>query len=179
MTKPGKHSPRKDKKMARTITTTKINGHDARVINVSKKIETPTGKKIERKAVVNLRTFGDFNELLAAYQPEQVLYFAQMGLATRARAIANGQLTMGGLDAAGKALLKMFREFVQSQVEVMDLSKEDAVKLALTRPKFASLESTLTALEDEESTVYDYVTSAVPVPGDDESDEDEDDSTDK
>lgn len=157
------------KKMARTITTTKIDGHDARVINVSKKIETPTGAKVERKATVNLRTFADLNELLSVYtNPADVLYFAQMGLATRARAIANAQLTLGGLDKDGKALLRMFREFVDSQVNVMDLPREEAVKLALSRPKFASLESTLQALNSSEASIYDYVSQNVPVPSDDD-----------
>lgn len=163
----------------RTVSIIDVNGVKARVINVSKKIKTPTGAEVVRKAIVNLREFADFKDLADVYEPDQIFAFAKAGLIARARAIANGKVMNGGLDADGRALLRMFNETLTNFMEVMDLSKEDAIAklMAPTKngkdSKFKVLEDTIKALDTTEPTLLDYVTVTVPVPGDDDEDENE------
>lgn len=159
--------------MARTASTTVIDGKPVRIINVSKKLETPTGSKIERKAVVNVLTFNSIEELSAVYSPTEVLAFASSGIATRARAIANGQLMSGSLDDEGKKLLKSFRESLATVTDpdIMGMSKADGVKFLLAKDKFKNLEDTLKQLETTEALAIDFVSAPVPVAGDNDDDE--------
>lgn len=167
--------------MARTASTTVItdaNGvaRPVRIINVSKKLETPTGSKIERKAVVNVLTFNTLGDLQGVYSESELLAFAQSGIATRARAIANGQLMSGSLDDEGKKLLKSFRESLATVTDpdIMGMSKADGVKFLLAKDKFKNLEDTLKQLETTEALAIDFVSAPVPVAGDNDDDADND-----
>ncbi len=166
---------KRGKKMARTVSTVDINGVKARVINVSKKLETPTGRKIERKATVQVRVFDSYESLLEAYGADAVFTMAQSGIGFRARQIANNALMSAGLDKDGRALLKSFRTHLDTLVNIMDIPKDEAVKTLLAKDNYKSLESTLASLEKDEPTVFDYTATPVPLPTDDDEAEDDTD----
>ena len=143
----------------------------ARLININKKLQTPTGKEVVRKALIQVRQFDDFEDMNSVYMADEIAKFAQIGMLYRARVIGNNQLVSGSMSDETKALMKTFRQSMDTLVNIMDIPKEDALKTLLSKPTFAKLEDTIKALESAGDLAIDYVSAPVPLPSEGEDDD--------
>jgi hypothetical protein len=153
------------------------NGMKTKVKSINKTVETVTGEKLKRSAVVTLADFEndqDVRELLG----DNLIEFAKFGYAKFCAYKASLALMGGSDDKEQRSLLRNFKGALESLINYADMPKEAAIAKLLAKDTFKPLVEVFESQKSNTSSLaLDYsIAATLPVPGAD-SDADEAEET--
>lgn len=140
------------------------------VKQMKRKVKTLTGDEITRQATLKYN-IPESDEDVKALYGEHLANWAAYGYASYARLIATMRLSGSVGD---KKLVRQFRESVRTLVDVMEIAKDEAVALLLSKSQFAKLATVIAEMKaGSQVAVFDFTIDELPVPRSFEGDEEE------
>lgn len=129
-------------------------------IKILKTVKTLTGDEIERKGKVTFPVPESLVEAQELYG-ENLWKWAVQGASIHLR--VTGSNAIAGGDPKLKALRRQFTQSFETLVKIMDLSKEDALKMLVSKDTFKPLVDEIEALKNADKPV-DIIFSAGSIP---------------
>lgn len=137
------------RKVLSSVTRTDT-GMKLREINIEKTVKTLTGDEITRKGKVSFPLPENHAEALALYG-DNLWKWAVQGASIHLR--VTGSNAIAGGDPKLKALRRQFTQSFETLTKIMELSKDDALKMLVSKETFKPLVDEIEALKNADKPV--------------------------